>query len=623
MDESQGKKNIGTEEDLVQDLESSQARILWDKLGFHRPMGGFWYKLIFELLEILLSVVFAAWLFNLMYPFPESRGYASTFTDLFVLLFTIFDLGTASTIGRFVPEANIKDPKKMVHYIQWFIFYQSITGLMQITIIAIFALYILPGTALAYGIWFVLLISTTQYPGFLGVFKGTLQSLQQFHKAELLEFVQGEAFQRVTEIVFVLLGRYLGSLDPNIGEIMGIAIGAIVGKYLDDFIASAMAAYYLSKALKPYGVTLGQCFRPEFDKQLAKECFVFGVKTGAPGLLTATTKIFSLTLFLTLLPQYTTYVALSGLVGGISATIRRATNANFTPLLTEAYLNGKKKLVQYYNAHAFRFYAINQGFFLAIMIIVFSVLQDGKIFLAFGLNNYLLAIPFIIPQFIARVMKPYYDYPERILYATNRPTAIMIMKVVREGLIMFFLWFQMGVLRIQDLGLPGIIFLLALGEIIAELIKAAILYMYIDKKILKFKFIKWQTFVVPPLVTTILILIFQGLKFYIWDYLVNVNLYLALVISLVVLFLLVIVLYFPLTVYLGGWDENSLRDFNLANRMAGPSRFIVLPIAKMVNAAAKKAQWHNKFKYDETEAFQELKELVDLREKNKVLLPKK
>ncbi|NMC08029.1 MAG: hypothetical protein GYA24_22685 [Candidatus Lokiarchaeota archaeon] len=588
---------------------------LSSRMPVPRPLGGFWYKLVLEIGIIIIPILFVSFWLTILYPYPESLGYNNAFSGLFVLVFTAFDIGTANTLNRFVADSAINDPGKMVKYIQYFIWYQATTGLVQITVLSTWAIFFMPNTAQAYGIWIILLVVSKQYPGYLGVFKTALGSLQQFNKKSAIDFLQSEAFQRLTEIGFVLLGRWLGGLNPAVGELMGIAIGSVLGLYLDDVVAMIVSGYLLARYLKPWGIKFRDLFRVEFDRNIVKECLWFGLRTGIPGLLVANTQIIGLTLFLAFLPQYTTYIVLSGMATQLVAITKRLVDQDFSPLFTEAYQNGKKKLCQYYHAHAMRFFAVNTGFAMAIMLIVITVL--GDVFAALKLERYMLTLPFLIPALISRVSKTYFNYPEGIMIAAHKPSQWMLLKVLEEGLRILFLWITVIVLRVQDYGIYGIVYVLALVDYPAYLVKTIIAYVYIDRRVFKLPIMTWQTLVVPSLSCGILFSIFFTLKTLLLDLIMSWNFIVALVIGVLVLAVLVFMFYFPLTVLLGGWDDNSIRDFKKAVTMSGPSKMIVGPIAKTILKTIPRSRLHNRFKYDESAAFAELKELVALRDQNR------
>ncbi|MEX2682443.1 MAG: hypothetical protein Q6373_012650 [Candidatus Sigynarchaeota archaeon] len=614
-DTSGGSTNRQKDAEKIKILQNVRENDLWDVIGFHRPLGGFWYKLILEIGIILIPILFVSFWLTVLYPYPESLGYSSAFSGLFVLVFTAFDIGTANTLNRFVADSAIKNPARMVQYIQYFIWYQAITGLVQITILSAWSILVMPNTPQAYGIWIILLVVSKQYPGYLAVFKSALGSLQQFNKKSAVDFLQSEAFQRLTEVGFVLLGRWLGGLNPAVGELMGIAMGSVLGLYLDDFVAMIVSGYLLAKHLKPWGIEFKDLFRVEFDRHLVKECVLFGLRTGIPGLLVANTQVIGLTLFLALLPQYTTFVVLSGMATQLVAITQRLVDQDFSPLFTEAYQNGKKKLCQYYHAHAMRFFAINTGFAMAIMLIVMTVL--GDVFAALKLERYMLTLPFLVPAAISRVSKTYFNYPEGIIIAAHKPTQYMILKIIEEGLRILFLLLTVVVFRVQNLGIYGVVYVLSLVDYPAYLLKAIIAYTYIDRRLFKLRLMTWQTFVAPSLSCGILFVVFVTLKISVLDPLMRWNTIVAIAIGIAGIAILVFTFYFPLTVLLGGWDDNSISDFRKVVKMTGPSKIIVNPIAKMIFKTVPVARLHNRYKYDETEAFVELKELVALRDENR------
>ena len=201
---------------------------LWDQIGFHRPLGGLLYNLTLIVLTILFGVVINLYILpRWVYPFPETLGWQDMTNQIFYLTFVIADLGIGAALQRFIGEIAVKEPRKSLHYIRFFIWFQMFTGLLQITGITAWVLYggVTEGD-LAYASWFFLLHSTIQYPGMLHIFSSVLSTLQQYNKTAWLGFIQGEVFQRLTEIGFVLWGKHYGETHPEVGALMGIALGS-------------------------------------------------------------------------------------------------------------------------------------------------------------------------------------------------------------------------------------------------------------------------------------------------------------------------------------------------------------------------------------------------------------
>jgi hypothetical protein len=358
----------------------------------------------------------------------------------------------------------------------------------------------------------------------------------------------------------------------------------------------------------------------EFNWEIVKECTFFGIKVGIPGLLNASIMLFSLTLLLNNIPQYTTFAALFGMAISLVAMVDRMVYQDFTPIFTEAYQNGKKKLCEYYNAHCFRFFFINTGFTLSIILSIISVF--GIIFEGFGLEYYLLTVPFLIPSLLRRMTGPYRNYLGSLLIAASRPTQLMIMNLIFEGLRLIAWFLTVQVFKIQDLGFGGVIYVIVLTEFPVEMIKIVVYMVYVDRSIFKLKFMPWQTFGVPIISTLTLYGTFETLKFFLLDKMWQWSFIGTLIVGFIIILLLVFIFYFPLTVLLGGWDDNSIRDLRAGIKMSGPSKPIVTTLTKLVFVVLPHSKLHNKYKYDETDAFREIQELANERDINREKLLK-
>jgi O-antigen/teichoic acid export membrane protein len=601
-----------TEETNIETESSQKSQDLWDEVGFHKPMASFWYNLVLNIINLGLGIVLSGVLLNYFYPFPESVGYKSAAMGIFILFFRIFDLGTHMTMDRYIAESRITDVNKMVGYIQYFIWYQMITGLIQTTAVSMYALFLVPETELSYGVWLMLIAASTQYPGFLGVFSGVLNSLQHYDKSAMIGFIQGEVFQRLTEMGFVLLGKWYGETHPEIGIIMGIAIGSAIGTYVDDFLGTVVAAVFFTKVMKNEGITVRDCFGHNFTWDLVKDPLIFGLKTGLPGLLSGITGLIILWEYILFLPQYTTFSTLVGMAGTFIWIIA-SVNVNLTPLYSEAYLNGKKKLTQYYIGQGFRYSAINLGFFLSIFLIVYISIED--IMIELGIVFYLLMIPFILPLIFRSSLNPIIGQADQLIVGANKPNFLFKVRILEEILKVLVMTAWLVWLKLPEkYGLIAIIWILTCGDLFAILIKTVICYIYINRNIIKIKIPWWQC-VVAPTFATLITLGFNYLgKFLIFDALRNqFGLIVALIPTVVLFIVSAMFIYFPGTAILGGWDEGNIESFKKVVKMCGPSTFLVKPMFKLVLFATRISPLHNKFPVDNQEAEKEALELLELK----------
>ncbi|MFX0101883.1 MAG: lipopolysaccharide biosynthesis protein, partial [Candidatus Hodarchaeota archaeon] len=244
----------------------------WEYIGYHKVLGGFYYQIIFFVLGIAYVM-----LLPIFVPFPESMGYYNILTGIFSSVFTFADMGTAGALSRFVAEHRVKDPERTIQYIRFFIWFQSFTGLGQTTAVSLIGLIGLKGTDLSFMPWMFIWLSIIQFPGYLGVFTEALKGFQHYAKVSLIGLLNMVFFQSVTLILGAQLGSYLGGLNPEVGNILGAAIGMVIGYYVDDFSSLVISGWMFSKLIKPMGYTLKDVFKPEISKDVAIGSLKFGM----------------------------------------------------------------------------------------------------------------------------------------------------------------------------------------------------------------------------------------------------------------------------------------------------------------------------------------------------------
>jgi hypothetical protein len=610
------EENIESDDDLntsgslndVKDISKMNSNDLWENIGFHRPLGGTLYNLPFLLITAILGLGLMSFYLRYLYPYPESMGYRSAATGIFSLMFYAFDLGTMNLLNRFLGESNIKDPKKMLLYIQYFIWYQMFTGLIQTTSISLYALFFVPRQELAYAIWIILIYSTVQYPGFLGIFRGIMGSLQQYHRTIVLNFIAGEVFQRITEVAFVILGRWYGQQNTAIGEIMGIAIGATIGFYVDDFIATALSAYYFQKFMVGYGIKVKDCFRHEFDRKLVITCLTWGIRSGLPNLMWTLNGFISLYLWVSFVPQYTTFLALSSIAGSVGSAM--GVSIDLGSSISEAFFNGKKKLAKYYISQAFRYTGLLQCLVLSGILLILGVIEP--VFIFFQLEQYVLGIAFIIPKMVREIQQPYNGIAENTTTSTghiNFQFGIDIFEAVAAifSNYLFIAWLQIP----QNYGFSAIVWLIPCAELPAILAKVLISLWYVHKKIIQIQIPWYQSFVGPLMTTVIIFLIGQLYVTFVFTPLnTNYGMILALIPSIIFIICMVIFVFFPLTGLFGVWDDSSLEQLRRAVKISGPGKIFTIPMLKLLEKAVLKSKLHGKFGIDDCEALKEARELM-------------
>jgi glucan phosphoethanolaminetransferase (alkaline phosphatase superfamily) len=209
------------------------------------------------------------------------------------------------------------------------------------------------------------------------------------------------------------------------------------------------------------------------------------------------------------------------------------------------------------------------------------------------------------------LQQPYTSIADEICLGTNHPTWLMIIRFIEEAQKLFWMTLFIVWLRLPDkYGITAIIWIMPCGIYPAVMFKTIASYIFIQKNIIKVKVAWWQSFGAPFLSGAIMLLIgFLG-KITVFDYFVRKDLVLlGAALEILVLFS-AIVLYFFLTVFLGGWDNENLAMFKKAAKMSGPSKIFVKPLYKTIEYAAKHSKWHNKFSIPSEEPEKEARELL-------------
>lgn len=628
---SEGEKNPPDERVLVEAEEKAKEDKLlsgWEEIGFHRPLASYMWNWVITIFTAMVGLFSSAYIILYLYPYPEQQGYNSVAGIPFALFYRIFDVGTAFGIRRFIAEYRIKDHKKMLEYIRFFIWYQMWTGIVQVLIISIITLNVFRYGNMAYVAWLFLINCQKQWPGMLGTFKACIEGIQHYSKAQILGFVQGEIFQMLTNVIFILLGRHFGRLNPAYGELMGATIGMVIGGYVDDFFAMWLSAYFFNKVMKPYGIKFREAWRCDFGKDVVKNCMNFGAQVSIVPIIDTTTTTIMSFMLLDALPQYTTWAALIGYASGIAGIIS-GTTLGITESLAESYMNGKKKLAQFYITNSLKWDGFLKMTFFCIFIAVLPsvILYINEVP---AMVNYRPALIFIPIVFIPKLYGIFLHILTGIFHGTNHVGWYSLIDFCEEMQQVFFYWLWLYVFKLHEIwGVWGIAFILGLNHLFPYIFKMIVGWITIHKKILKVRIAWMQTFIIPLIAGLPLIPIGLGLSEYAFKPLIPIldgaigdhtlAVQIAAVVTALGAILIVPNIYFPLTGVLGGWDDYQLGQFKKAVKLSGPSKFLFKWFFNLINRGVRlgrKIGLHGRFDIPCDGAIKEINELMEIKRKN-------
>ncbi|GAB4317432.1 MAG: hypothetical protein Kow0069_20190 [Promethearchaeota archaeon] len=555
----------------------------YDLVSYARPLGGWFYQFFFAILGAALLAVTTGLILAYVYPFPESKGYNEVADRIFLVLSFVFNVPTAFAIERFIGEWRVKDPRKMVEFVRFYIWYQMLTGIGLVTVMSLYTFRMLQTTNTAFATWMILVVASREYPAMTGIFLANIKGLQQFHYESVINFINDTIIRPGFELGCVLAGKAWGATHPAYGELMGIAIGYAVGTYVDDFFSMALAAAYFRKALRPMGFTLTDCLTPRVSWDVIKTSLSFGFKVSIPGIFGSFVGFTTYFWWYELVPAFLTFSQLNKLADDVANLTKRAEGINIKASISEAYNNGKRALTQYYIAQSWKFY----GFFtwgISAVVIGFLPALVTNVLFAFGAENYLLAVPFILPNILHTLWEMPNGTADHVILGANRPLFKSLLDVASTFMGFFFTWLWLVALQLpQRFGTVAVIWLLPMGGFPVTVFLVLAKWWYVHKKIVPVRLPTWQAFVAPAAPFAIVLGLGAA-----WSFLVAPALVAAvghLVTGLAtVMFAFVGALMFtfiPLYTFFGGWDEYGLRVFKDAVDLSGPAKVFFKPIYKL------------------------------------------
>ncbi|MBN2153785.1 MAG: hypothetical protein JW839_20170 [Candidatus Lokiarchaeota archaeon] len=590
----------------------------FDRVGYSRPLGGWIYQFSYALLGAGVLAILIPVLLGQLYPEPETKGYVTVAGVLFSILQSTFNVPTNWAIERWIGEYRIKNPRKMLEYISFYIWYQMTTGIGVITITSVYTLMVVIHGDLAHLTWIILLLMTREYPAMLNVFLQSIKGLQKFDYESKVNFIN-DVIAKLMEFVCVLLGRYWLGANPAIGNLLGTSIGYVIGTYVDDFIGAIISGLYLRRVLRSMGLSIRDAIRPNFSWDTAKRSTVLGIQLSLPGLAGTVVGYFIFFSWYDAVPAYQTMITLNALADEIANLSKRSEGINTKGAFSEALNNGKMKLAQYYIANTFKYY----GFFtvgIACIIIGYLPTIMTVMLVIGGAENYLLAVQlFLIPNILRTLWEQLEGEGDKILVMAHRPIFKTTIDMMRLGLGYLVTFLYLNVLRWpQTYGITAMAWIIPMGMVIPDLIKLFAFWGYIHKYICRIKIAVWQSFV-APLIPGALTLV-EGILWgaYVFPWLSSaVGSIVAVIISVTFAFAVGLIFNF-IILYgaFGGWDDHSLGVFREAVYISGPSRILFIPVYKMTAALVKVSKLHNRFPMDHEDAEREMVELMIQRKKN-------
>jgi O-antigen/teichoic acid export membrane protein len=563
----------------------------WEDVGFHRPLGGFLLALMLGLLMFIPLIIYQNLILPVyILPSAQALGIWGRVVQLFNFIWLLLDMGTSAAFIKFFAQYRVHDPREAIKFGQIFVWWQALSGAIQVALVVFVAGTWMPQSAYALYTWSVIIHTFIQLPGFYQVGRHALMSWQRFDYAQLLIVGTNLIFPTLAQPVLVSLMVAWGRSHPVFGPAMGGLFGLGMAAYFVELL-TFLGGIFLYRHI---GYNAGLFFMAHFDWQTIKKSFRFGVFEMAGSLAWALGQAMEILITQTRLVNYTEIWGNWGLAQNFIFAFNAAATLfdNVMPSISEAISSAYRKLSQYYSVMSYKWGGLISAFIGAVLLAV----ADRFILGASG-PDFARAAKYAIPLIIWGAIQ----YPswvgDNVQLGSNHPYLKATLVAGEQSIRIVLAWLLVARFQINALIFAYFVGLLSKG-IAAYWINHRICYPQ--------RFYFWQSLAAPLLAGSVHYLILRWFTGLLWK---------GDQITSVLIFLVGILFSYPVFAFLyglfGGWDDDTLAELEHAMRLSGFMRRMAWLFWKASALGAHLSPLHNRFPIDiRKEAMEEAQKLT-------------
>ncbi|MFX0006220.1 MAG: oligosaccharide flippase family protein [Promethearchaeota archaeon] len=604
--EEEEKKKLEEAEALEKKLEEHvDLKDDWEVIGVHRQLGGFLFTLFLGLILVLPQLLVSNYIMpQFIQPYPQAAGWYNYAYNFFQIIWVLFDFGTSFALAKYFAQHRVNNPRKAIHYIQIYVWWQIFTGIIQISLIAFIGSIIFPYTNLAHMSWIFVVYSFVQYPGVFLVFMYTFQGMQRSDYYLILYIAWEVVFLLVGQVTFCYIGRLWGAANPIFGEALGAGIGYAIARCFDFWMTFLISILIFRKQ----GFSPKTCFRIDFSKEEVKESLVYGSRLGIGEGFVQIGWFIQVIITSTFVANYSNNLGWFNLTWTLGLIVQLVSLYSNTLLgaYSESFSHNKKTLTKLYIYQAFRW-----GNYFAFFIISVLFATGAKFLVGAAGEEYgAPAVKFLIPLLFFHAGGIYSWLVDPVFQGTGHTNYAMVVWIIEQttrALLMFLF-----VILFRDM------VLVIIAYIPAVFIKDVIGWWIVRKKIIKFKLYPFKTFITPVLSAIINFVVLYYLGELIWtlplgDKIINTAILFILGIFVFIFF------YAFLDGLLGGYDDNTLEEFQRATSLVTTRGIRAFPktMYRLAKLGSKISPFHSRYKIDIYE--EAMKEAYDLTLEKRIL----
>ncbi len=563
----------------------------WEQVGSHKQIGGFLFGFFMGVILLIPQLVIVGYLFpQLILPFPQVNGWMDLTRNFFGAVWVAFDVGTSVALAKYFAQYRVKQPEKAIHYVQIFVWWQMLSGVAQIFIVAFIGSIIFPQTYLAHMSWMFVLHSLIQYPGFFLVFQYVFQGMQRTDYQLLTQLLYTIIFNILSQIGCILIFRAIFAGMPVYGEAFGAGVGFAFGQYVAEW-----GTYFFTVGLfKKLKFNVSTVFRADFTWAEFKEALTFGVKFMAGSVWVPAVWLWQVFLQSIYVKGYATengYFNLVYTFGGIVAVVGLFMEGLLAGV-SEAHSHKKHKLLELHTVQGLKW-----ANYMAFFVVSLLLMMGWRFVLGFSGDEWAPAIRFIPWVLLFQLLGPYSWQGDKMLTGAGLTGKLALCWVIEQVTrALFLLAF-----------IPGFQMLGILWAYIPALVAKNIsLWIFIYKYVSHPK-AYWVVVWISPAVSALLV-------YLLFDFVIAPVVWHGDLLTTAILFLIAVFgglyLYAFLAGVFGHWDKNTLQEFDKATKMVAGVGFFARFLYSVSRAGYRACPWKDKHPVDVfTDAMREAHEL--------------
>ena len=521
----------------------------WENVGFHRPLSGFLVALSVGLVLFIPLIIYQNLILpTYILPSAQALGIWGRVTQFFNFAWTFFDMGTSIAFIKYLSEHRVKDPKKGIQYGQVFVWWQALSGAVQVALVIGLASTLAPRSAYALYAWSIIIHSFIQIPGFYQVMKHALTGFQRLDYSRLLEVGLNVVLPMLVQPIFVTIMFAWGKAHPVFGGAMGGLLGMGMAAYAAELLTFLIGLWLYRRV----GYNARILFLAHFDWEVVLTSFKFGVFEMLGSLAWSLGQAAEIFITQARLINYAEIWGNWGLAQNFifAFNVTQTLNDGVMPAISEAISNGKRILSQYYTVMTYKYNGLMSAFIGAVLLAVAPRFIIGST----GVEFQRAAI-YVIPLTIWGAVQFPSWVGDNVQLGSNKPYLKSLLVFSEQVIRVVLAWILLA--RFQVTGLIIAYFVGLFSKGIAS-------YIINHKICFPQRFYIWQSLVAPLL---------AGATHYGVLWLICSIIWKGDQITSVLIFLIGILPSFPLYMFFyglfGGWDTATLEELNNAVALSG------------------------------------------------------